>query len=135
MTRRWREVDSNHRSREGGHRRPGALWDESLNFYPRVGGTPHLGVREWRWPRAGKIKFSHLQFETTVYDWQRSDHIDLFRRTDAFHGASVLLHGQPQPLDLRRQALHPRDVQPRRGQLGRRLPGVVDRPGERASDP
>src|SRR5260370_23932539 len=48
----------------------GALWDESLNFYPRVGGTPHLGVREWRWPRAGKIKFSHLQFETTVYDWQ-----------------------------------------------------------------
>ncbi len=29
-----------------------------------------LGAREWRWPRAGKIKFSHLQFETTVYDWQ-----------------------------------------------------------------
>ena len=49
---------------------PGALWDESLNFYAQVGGTPHLGAREWRWPRAGKIKFSHLQFETTVYDWQ-----------------------------------------------------------------
>ena len=49
---------------------PGGLWDESQNFYPRLGGTPHLGVREWRWPRAGKIKFSHLQFETTVYDWQ-----------------------------------------------------------------
>ena len=48
---------------------PGALWDESLNFYPRLGGTPHLGVREWRWPRASKIKFAHLQFETTVYDW------------------------------------------------------------------
>ena len=48
---------------------PGALWDESLNFYPRLGGTPHLRMREWRWPR-GKIKFSHLQFETTVYDWQ-----------------------------------------------------------------
>jgi len=47
---------------------PGALWDESLNFYPRLGGTPHLGVREWRWPRASKIKFAHLQFETTVYD-------------------------------------------------------------------
>jgi hypothetical protein len=27
-------------------------------------------MREWRWPRGGKIKFSHLQFETTVYDWQ-----------------------------------------------------------------
>jgi predicted phage terminase large subunit-like protein len=49
---------------------PGALWDESQNFYPRVGGTPHLGVREWRWPRASKIKFAHLQFDTTVYDWQ-----------------------------------------------------------------
>jgi hypothetical protein len=49
---------------------PGALWDESQNFYPRVRGIPHLGAREWRWPRAGKIKFSHLQFETTVYDWQ-----------------------------------------------------------------
>ena len=49
---------------------PGGLWDESQNFYPRLGGTPHVGMREWRWPRAGKIKFSHLQFETTVYDWQ-----------------------------------------------------------------
>src|SRR6201981_2027839 len=49
---------------------PGALWDESLNFYPRLGGTAHLRLREWRWSRGGKIKFSHLQFETTVYDWQ-----------------------------------------------------------------
>ena len=49
---------------------PGGLWDESLNFYPRFGGTPHHRAHEWRWPRAGKIKFSHLQFDTTVYDWQ-----------------------------------------------------------------
>ena len=49
---------------------PGALWDESLNFYPRLGGTPHVRLHEWRWRRGGKIKFSHLQFETTVYDWQ-----------------------------------------------------------------
>jgi hypothetical protein len=41
---------------------PGAFWDQSLNFYPRLGGTPHLGAREWRWPCGGKIKFSHLQF-------------------------------------------------------------------------
>jgi len=51
---------------------PGALWDESLKVYPRLGGTPHRGAHEWRWPRGGKIKFSHLQFETTVYDWQGS---------------------------------------------------------------
>jgi len=49
---------------------PGGLWDESLNFYPLVGGTPHLGVREWRWRRGGKIKFAHLQFDNTVHDWQ-----------------------------------------------------------------
>jgi predicted phage terminase large subunit-like protein len=49
---------------------PGALWDESLNFYRRAGGAPYLGAREWRWPRDGKIKFSHLQFDSTVYDWQ-----------------------------------------------------------------
>src|ERR1700758_2906552 len=49
---------------------PGALWDESLNFCPRLNGTPHLRMGEWRWPRGCKIKFSHLQFETTVYDWQ-----------------------------------------------------------------
>src|SRR3984893_17990742 len=44
---------------------PGALWDASRDFYPLVGGTPHLGGREWRWPRGSKIKFAHLQFETT----------------------------------------------------------------------
>jgi hypothetical protein len=26
--------------------------------------------RSSHWPRAGKIKFSHLQLATTVYDWQ-----------------------------------------------------------------
>jgi predicted phage terminase large subunit-like protein len=49
---------------------PGGLWDESLNFYARFGGTAHLRAHEWRWRRGGKIKFSHLQFDTTVYDWQ-----------------------------------------------------------------
>jgi hypothetical protein len=39
---------------------PGALWDESLNFYPRLGGTRPLRLREWRWQRGGKIKFSNL---------------------------------------------------------------------------
>jgi hypothetical protein len=49
---------------------PGGLWDESQNFYPRFGGNPHVGMREWRWRRGGKIKFAHLQFDSTVYDWQ-----------------------------------------------------------------
>jgi hypothetical protein len=49
---------------------PGGLWDESLNFYPRFGGAPHRRAQEWRWPRGGKIKFSHLQHNSTVYEWQ-----------------------------------------------------------------
>src|SRR6267378_3620319 len=39
------------------------------------------------------------------------------------------------PLNLRCQALHSCDLQPGRRQLGRRVPGMVDRPGERISDP
>jgi predicted phage terminase large subunit-like protein len=49
---------------------PGGLWDESLNFYPRFSGIPHHRAQEWRWPRGGKIKFSHLQLDSTVYHWQ-----------------------------------------------------------------
>ena len=49
---------------------PGGLWDETQNIYPRVGGTAHIGAREWRWRHGGKIKFSHLQYDSTVYDWQ-----------------------------------------------------------------
>jgi predicted phage terminase large subunit-like protein len=49
---------------------PGGLWDESQNFYPLFGGTPHLRAQEWRWPRGAKIKFSHLQLGSSVYDWQ-----------------------------------------------------------------
>ena len=49
---------------------PGALWDESLNLYRWTGGIPHLVAREWRWSRGGKIKFAHLQFDSTVYAWQ-----------------------------------------------------------------
>jgi predicted phage terminase large subunit-like protein len=48
---------------------PGGLWDESVNLYRPAGGIPHLVVREWRWLRGGKIKFVHLQFDCTVYDW------------------------------------------------------------------
>ena len=33
---------------------PGGLWDESQKFYPRLGGAPHVGMREWRWYRGGR---------------------------------------------------------------------------------
>src|SRR5207249_10930392 len=49
---------------------PGGLWDESQNVYPRLGGTPHLRAQAWRRSRGGKIKFSHLQLATWIYDGQ-----------------------------------------------------------------
>jgi hypothetical protein len=57
---------------------PGGLWDESMKFYPHLGGTPYRGTHEWRWARGGKIKFAHLQFETTVYDWQLANYANMF---------------------------------------------------------
>src|ERR1700675_255623 len=45
---------------------PGGLWDESQNFYPRIGGTPHLRAQEWRWPCGGKSKIWHLQSAPSV---------------------------------------------------------------------
>ena len=89
-------------------------------------------MREWRWPR-GKIKFSHLQFETTVYDWQGAqitlicfDELTHFSAHQFFYMVSR---------DLRCPALYSRHLQLGRRKLGRRLSCVVDRPGERPPDP
>src|SRR5258705_13616372 len=46
---------------------PGGLWDESQNFYPRLGGIPHVRMREWRLPRGGRIKLSQLHVYCTGY--------------------------------------------------------------------
>lgn len=51
-------------------RNPGGLWDESRGLYPLTGAKPVQQVLEWRWPFGGKVKFAHLEHESTVYDWQ-----------------------------------------------------------------
>lgn len=50
-------------------RNPGSIWDESYKVYPDIGGTDRQTVLEWDWPGAGKVKFAHLEHESTVYDW------------------------------------------------------------------
>jgi hypothetical protein len=89
---------------------PGALWDQTMTFCPQLGGTPHVGVHEWRWPTGSKIKFSHLQFETTVHDWQGAeialicfDELTHFTAHQFFYMVS------------RNRSLHPGDLQPGRG--------------------
>lgn len=51
---------------------PGGLWDESMKLYPLAGGKPRLDTIEWSWARGGKIKFAHLEYESTVLEWQGS---------------------------------------------------------------
>jgi len=51
-------------------RNPGGLWDESSKLYPLAGAEPISHTLEWKWPGGGRVKFSHLEHEKTVYDWQ-----------------------------------------------------------------
>lgn len=51
-------------------RNPGGLWDESAKLYPLSGASPIQHTLEWKWPSGARVKFSHLEHESTVYDWQ-----------------------------------------------------------------
>ncbi len=51
-------------------RNPGGLWDESAKLYPLAGGTPKSHALEWRFPAGAKVRFSHLEHDKTVYNWQ-----------------------------------------------------------------
>lgn len=51
---------------------PGGLWDESLKIYSQLGGRSIQYSSEWLWEGGGKIKFSHLEHDSTVYSWQGS---------------------------------------------------------------
>ena len=54
-------------------RNPGGLWDASASMYPRTGGIPLQQPMDWRWPKGGRIKFAHLESESSVLDWQGSE--------------------------------------------------------------
>ena len=51
---------------------PGALWDESSRIYPFCGATSNKSALSWTFQSGSKIKFSHLEHEKNVYDWQGS---------------------------------------------------------------
>jgi hypothetical protein len=46
---------------------------DAAAFAAAAGGTPYVGTHERRWLRGGKIRFSQLQFATTVFDWQGAE--------------------------------------------------------------
>lgn len=51
-------------------RNEGGLWDTSMQLYPHALGIPKDSVLEWIFPKGPKIKFSHLEHEKNIYDWQ-----------------------------------------------------------------
>lgn len=51
----------------------GALWDTSMGIYSDVkGAIPRESSYEWMFGEASKLKFSHLEYEKNIYDWQGS---------------------------------------------------------------
>jgi len=55
-------------------RAEGGLWDASEKLYNQISGT--VGTRsslEWSLSPYTKLKFSHLEYEKNVYDWQGSE--------------------------------------------------------------
>jgi predicted phage terminase large subunit-like protein len=52
-------------------RNQGGLWDESLKIYSLIeGSTPRQGYLDWHFQKGMQMKFSHLEYDRTVYDWQ-----------------------------------------------------------------
>lgn len=51
----------------------GGLWDESLKLYPLLSAEPREYRLEWVFPPFdNSVRFAHLQYEKTIYDWQGS---------------------------------------------------------------
>lgn len=50
----------------------GGLWDTSMSIYPALGATPRESSLEWQFPSGAKLKFSHMEYEKNMLDWQGS---------------------------------------------------------------
>lgn len=51
-------------------RNEGGLWDTSTKLYPGAGAKPKEATLEWIFPKGSKLKFSHLEHEKNILDWQ-----------------------------------------------------------------
>ena len=62
----------------------GGLWDEAGKIYPLIGGIPKEYIREYRFRSGATIRFSHLQHQKNVFDWQGSQ-VPLFMFDELTH--------------------------------------------------
>lgn len=52
-------------------RNEGGLWDTSIQLYSSLNATPRQSSLEWFFGKS-KLKFSNLEYEKNIYDWQGS---------------------------------------------------------------
>lgn len=48
----------------------GGLWATSMDLYPHIGAVPKETTHQWTFPSRAKLKFSHLEYEKNILDWQ-----------------------------------------------------------------
>lgn len=53
-------------------RNEGGLWDESVSLYGGLGSHPREAQLEWVFPSGMRVKFAHLEYDRSVFDWQGS---------------------------------------------------------------
>lgn len=53
-------------------RNEGGLWDESVSLYGGLGAHPREAQLEWVFPSSMRVKFAHLEYDRSVFDWQGS---------------------------------------------------------------
>ena len=55
-------------------RAEGGLWDASTKMYSLIEGVvPRRSLLEWQFISGVRLKFSHLEYEKNIYDWQGSE--------------------------------------------------------------
>jgi len=86
----------------------GGLWDESQQWYPLKGATPHQTRLEWVFPSGSSVRFSHLQHEKDINKWQGAqlpyigfDELTHFTKTQFFYLLTRLRTIHNFPLRLR----------------------------------
>lgn len=71
---------------------PGGMWDEAINLYASMGAAPNRSSHQFHFQTGSKIKFSHLEQESSVFAWQGSqipyigfDELTHFTKTQFFY--------------------------------------------------
>lgn len=70
----------------------GAMWSESAKLYPLLGAKPKATTLEWHFPSGSRIRFAHMQYDQTRFDWQGAqipliefDELTHFTKTQFFY--------------------------------------------------